>query len=1322
MKFLPCNQSSGEQAFQSWLRLAFQEGERIWLKLGHNRFLTGEVSFSGRFPVWATKGSDKNRRKSVCYDDGYGYLSQLAQSLDGGAFYIPGKPSEYPLKEFCSASDDIGGEMDDGTAEEQWQRIDLVAQLSGLTPAYIIGSGGKSAHPHWKLDTSVPIDKRTFYARMVAIALLGDPAVTNPHQPMRVPGFFRREKGKQQTLEFYSNARYTPEEFEAGTQQCFAALDFTWRSASEFSEKRWQATRRVLASKLARSEKEAKVREILALPESELPGNKRRREVEQKRTERCTVTGFIGRTTNSLVDAVNQASEKLGADTFDWAGHSWQWGGNKARGYCPWHESTTGTAGWIAPLQNGNGWGFACPTCTDNKQLNAFAYWWHLKHGINASYPKGKEWVAAAKEFCQSAGVVVPEFIPQQQWNEPDVEFFAARSKQMEEWEEQLDHYLSTKRLESFLGKTLKQIKKFVSQAPKHLGVEGFGEAPVPQANTEGIVQFKAGDREKIISQIALQAKKDGRRAIILDSSEPGTGKSHNWGEMSNGVLGVDKLFYTSPGHRNPTVSTVESNCVDLHVRNNGLYEDESKQTALGNNHIRWAKTNKGEKPNLTGNCSRTPLFHTLSSKGYHAETSAAASINSICKTCEFAPGCAGVKDENGNLIMQPAPGNTYRSDRQEALAHPKIRCSLDSLPTIEALKEGDEQEGKEPQRVAIIVDEFHQEFRATNLTQAELTELDSTWAYFETRHLALQQEIQQIKSLVQQKRDDLETLEDKEQIRKAAENIISLMRDLDTTQKLIQRLPGVLDAVRPIVHTLRLVIAGDLPTTQQTYHGWNENLLREEIGKLPEGLTEAIEVLSALNPKLSSLLDGTEADSVSQRGVEGSTKQKKESSATLKYIRKAFEKEAKQEAKDRLKSVPANWVVPVLKILNGDRGSFRVKNGTLEVVTPNHRHQEQLLAADLAVVLDATLSREELAENLGIDPSEIILIQQERQSYENLTVLQVVGMGKLTKNRSSELNSRLDALLEELDKKHPSNAVIDHLAVKRQGDGHWFADSRATNAYQDKTALITVGSPYMDIGSLAMVYSTMTGDKNAVKGNPRFDKFVQRFKESEMIQAGGRLRVHRRKEEQLFWYVVSDEDIGYLKSAFPGATFEAVSALSITPEAASESERTFSAIMQAAAQLAKEKVEQEKFEKLNQTEIALRTGIAQGTVSKQFSKSKNELIAKVGGWTGFKKIFQALVSSYRDWNIFSKSLVEQLGEDAAHIAQTYLPQFLKENQHDIKAIASECVNIADIIGWKPIQAFLHLMPHESRVNMLTSLMEQLSEDWRMQFLEVLEM
>lgn len=880
-----------------------------------------------------------------------------------------------------------------------------------------------------------------------------------------------------------------------------------------------------------------------------------------------------------------------------------------------------------------------------------------------------------------------------------------------EDWEKGLDRYLNSQKLEIFLGKTLKQVKTFVSQAPKYLGVKGFEQKSAPKSD-DGIIYFKKGDRQKVVSQLALKAKEEGRKLRILDISETGSGKSHEWGELPNELLGIEKLFYTSPGHRNPTTLTVEQNFGGMVVRHNGLYEDESKpKTPLGNNHVRWAK--REEKPNTQPNCKNTELFHIFADKGYHDAANATASINPICGKCQFRLGCFGAKDKDGKPIMPPVPGYTYILEREEVLrSYGKIRSSLDSLPSVKSLQEPNE-EGEGGLKVGIIVDEFHTQYTPTNLTQVSLAEFDSTWMFFKTRESSLRDVLEQIRSLVEEKRKQLDDPTTEQDIKKLVQEIADLMDEHQRLKGLLARLPGALETVESIIYNIRSILNGEFLTTRDTFYGWSELHLRELIGELPAGLKDASEVLEALNPKISNLLSDIEADSVSQKSIQGGAKDKKGSSKTLNFVRGVFRRTANQEKRDRIKNLPTNCIVPLLKTLAGERGSFRIQNGNLEVVTSNNRHKEQLLTADLAVILDATLSPQALAESLEIDPSEIVVICEERKSYQNLTIKHVKGLGKLTRQRSGELEERLEALLEKLEQKHPNCAVIDHLACKRDGDGHWFVDSRGSNAYQHKETLIAIGSPYQDIGWLAMLYSTATGDKNAYRGNPKFDAFVQEFKESEVIQAGGRLRAHRRPDEQLTWYVVTDEDINYLKSAFPGAAFEEVTAFSINPDAGAESERTFSTILEALAKLAQE----EGREKFTQGEVAQVANLAQSTISKRFSK--NELIAKMGGWKGFRKIFQALIDIPRGWNNLSKKLREEFGEDASFTIQTYLPQFLRENENDMEVVARECIQFAQNVGWKAIQAFLHLMPFESRVNMLSWLMGQLNEDWRSQFLEI---
>ncbi|MBW4596854.1 MAG: RepB family DNA primase [Brasilonema angustatum HA4187-MV1] len=1265
---IPKKTLTGEIAFKIWLNLAFKVGEKIWLKFSHNQFLTGTINQLGNFPICETRGSGTNRRKTAYHADAFKFLSQRTTQLDGGAFYIPGKPGDYPLKEFCPASDDIGGEMDDGTALEQWERIELLVQLSGLTPGYIIGSGGKSAHPHWKLSTTVDIAQRTFFARMLAIALLGDPAVTNPHQPMRVPGFYRKEKGKEQTLEFYSEARYSPEEFEQGMQRCFVALNFTWYDS--LSQDRWQEVRRVLSSKLPRGEKEISIRQLLALPESDLPENVRRRELTEKRNQRQyrrTVTGFIGDTANSLIDAVTQTSENLGADAFYWTGHNWQWTGNKARGCCPWHESTTGTAGWIAPLQNGNGWGFACPTCTDNKQLNAFGYWWHFKNGINAQYPKGKEWAAAAKEFCQQAGVDVPEL------QTAFANDYSRRDAQQEQFEKCCARHTEQQQeesLKSFFINGLGRLKKYLSRTRPFVGFGPQSETKISpeKENNSGIIKFAEGQHQQTIESLAQEAKASGKKLIILDNSSGGTGKSHLAGELTPQGLGIDKLFYTSSTHRNPTVASIERNYADLPVRNDGLFADDSKRTPLNNPSVRWPQ--KGEQANLEGNCFKAPLFYKYAEKGYRTETSLEAGENPLCLNCKLRISCIGA-EETDDVV----PGSGFRWERRSALAYNMIRCSLDSLPDIAEMQkpvpekkedsdneeniEEEEDTGKdtgEARRIAIIVDELTQ-FHSHDSLEASLKDFDTTWMYLQGR----------------------------------------MHSDAD------EDLAEALKTLEPIVFFLRQILNGEEKTDSDTRNGWSEAILREKLGELLiSEIQQALETIRRFTPKLEELLK--EADSVSQDSMARSDR--KGSAASLKYVRNVMQKEADKENRDAIANMPSNWLVPLLEILLGEQdGSFRIQWGKLIIYTNNDRHRDHLKQADFTLILDGTENRKSVAQKLKCDPSEIVVIQQKVRPYKNLVITQVTGFGLLGADRSASAQKRVNALTAGIERKHESVGVIDHKgALDEESEaGYWFKDNRGSNRFQENSALVSFGTPFQNIGHLQMLYTTLTGDRNPDRGNANFDAFVQEHVQNEMQQAGWRLRSTRRPDEQLYWYIASDADLSYLKDKFPGAEFETKPAFQITPDAGSASERIHWSILQA-------------FKVLDEAKQKVTTGALAKIVGCHRSRISQIANEVAGGFDSFRKVLIHLLSTlYRGVN----TLGEPLTEDEQFAAKTYLPLLLEEDTPDPTDLVNEAVAIASSLGWKSFARVLAALDPHHRSTLLGNMLIFLPEEWQQELLEI---
>ncbi|MBP5977445.1 hypothetical protein HW132_33210 [Brasilonema sp. CT11] len=1305
------NSLTGYEAFTTWLGLAYKPGEKIWFKSGNDQFFTGIIE-GFHFPIWETGGSEKKRRNVNYHANAFNILSERSTERDGGVFYIPGKPTDYPLKEYCYASDDLAGEMDDGTADEQWKQIESLAHHSGLSFAYIITSGGKSFHPHFKLTVAVPIDQRTRYQQLIAIALIGDPAVCNPHQPMRAPGFFRRDKGKQQELVFHSEARYTPEEFERGMQRCFAALGLTWHD--QLSDERWSALKRVLASKvLSRTEKLTNICQLLALPERDLPRNVENRENEERRAQRLlNKTTSLSTSGGNLIDAVTQASIKLGADAFDWAGHNWQWSGsNHARGCCPWHESTTGLAAWINPKKSGDGWGFACPTCTDNRQIDGFSYWWQLRNGLGATYPTGKEWVEAAKQYCEWAGVAVPEYTPQYEYiNDLGVENAAHHNQSSEEYEEGLALYTNSQKLESFLTKTFTKIKGVIAKASKHIGISSEPEVTPGSTPVDGVTYFKKGDRLKVVLDLVRKIREEGRKPIILDISETGSGKSHEFGETTYELFGVNRLFWVSESHRNPTVETVERNFADMIVRNSGLYQDESKpRTPLGNIYTRWPQEEKGERPNTPGNCSETKTFHYLASKGYLADTSQTASSNTICRIkCRSYASCAGIVDKDGDQVMSPIPGRTYIQECRDFFATNKnIRISINSLPHFKESQAATEEDSEEkaPEKVGLIIDEFFSQYKPTSLTQVDKSEFDTAWGYLESAVHGIAKEI----ATVTQKLELLIEMRNTASVKQAKEIAELTQIQQQLTDLFISAVPA-LELVKPILFNIRRVLHGQEVSLdpQATRYGWNEIQLLEIVGELPEGFQDAIAVIRQLKPNLSQLFEGIDADSVNKDSIQGNAKEKKGHGQTLKHIREHFADEANSKMNQRIEDLPSNCIIPLLEVIGGCCfGSFRIKNGTLEIVTRNDHHQKQLNAADLLIVLDATLSVRSLANALNIQESEIVVICQEPSTYENLTIKHVKGLGKLTRTRGESLKERVEVLLTHLGEVHPSLGVIDHLSTKREGEGHWFADSRGTNVFQEKEALATLGAPYQDIGALAMTYAATTGDKNAVRGNPGFDAFVKEIMHSEMIQAGGRLRAHRRNEQELAWYVVTEESVDYLKQAFPRAKFEEVSAFSIVAGAGSKSENLAHMIFQSMQKLAMRNGEH----KLTQEDIAQDVGCKQSTVSKKLNQ--HPAIALIGGAKGLLKIFQSLLAPNRKRNNLKTLLQEDFTEEEKFVIETYFPALVEQEDTTPEILMAECVEIAQIVGWKAIRVFIGRLSLSKRVDMLTSLVGHLSADWQ---------
>ncbi|NET16198.1 MAG: hypothetical protein F6K08_26920, partial [Okeania sp. SIO1H6] len=212
---------TGKAAFDKFLSI-FGSGT-IWLKTGHSDFWRGEIT-DGNCTICKTKKTDKGDRELIGKPHTFDKLRRISEYKPGGAFFIPGRPSDAPLKEFHTGSNLVSCEMDNGTTEEQSARIEWFSSTSGLDWALIIGSGGKSKHPHLKASEWLDVEQRLYLQKLLNMAMRSDPAVNNPHQPMRIPGFYRKEKEKEQTLDYYSYSAYSYEQLLESISKVFVAL------------------------------------------------------------------------------------------------------------------------------------------------------------------------------------------------------------------------------------------------------------------------------------------------------------------------------------------------------------------------------------------------------------------------------------------------------------------------------------------------------------------------------------------------------------------------------------------------------------------------------------------------------------------------------------------------------------------------------------------------------------------------------------------------------------------------------------------------------------------------------------------------------------------------------------------------------------------------------------------------------------------------------------------------------------------------------------------------------------------------------------------
>ncbi|HEY9763481.1 MAG TPA: hypothetical protein V6D07_13200 [Trichocoleus sp.] len=337
---------------------------------------------------------------------------------------------------------------------------------------------------------------------------------------------------------------------------------------------------------------------------------------------------------------------------------------------------------------------------------------------------------------------------------------------------------------------------------------------------------------------------------------------------------------------------------------------------------------------------------------------------------------------------------------------------------------------------------------------------------------------------------------------------------------------------------------------------------------KLPTPAIDAAEVEQALRPNLDWL------DSTAQYGVELADLPAK--------VRKSFTERDRTLAEVAEERVIKQWLPDLIRLLQGHPGAMNAQWDRLTLTLPDERHRELAAAHKAVIFLDATLSPEDLALKLGCSVEDIYVCRQHVEETDNLSITQVTDLGRLGLQRGREQEKRAEALISHYQGLDPDAKVIDF--KKFGADGAWWRDSRGVNDFTRTQTLILVGTPCRNLASLQAEYACLT-EQQIDPENEAFKAFLNRQIRSDIWQAVGRLRAHRRSDEQLQVILLSDFEAG-----LPA---QRVTASSITVEAASKVERVQLAIQGAVEQL------QQAGQKVTQSAIAAITGLSQGYISR---------------------------------------------------------------------------------------------------------------------------
>lgn len=808
---------------------------------------------------------------------------------------------------------------------------------------------------------------------------------------------------------------------------------------------------------------------------------------EEKRLRR--LTGFVG--DGSLELILEESIQRLTADDiYNWNGHYFKQTRGKLQGCCPQHKSESGLSFHVTIADN-SWWCFACQTGGGATQYR------HFVNGGKGT-PKGKEFIAIAKQLITEAGLEFPEYTPKTK---------RAREISKAEWdvlhklpaeERELKHWVKSNynrvafkyfnkhgylppapKLHPLIDpdkirereEKLKRESAIVPYEKKNDGKLEYkfrGTIPTKEEWIEmgrPTIVYRAGQRLGVLKEAI-----DADWQFIQDKSTTGGGKSHDSGNATQKSLGLaedDRIWYVAENYRNPTTETVERNFTPLPTRHDGLVSDDSQRTPLGNPFVR--RPVNGEKTNIPGNCPETATFRMVESTG---NTAFGGKDSPICTRCPLFNNCE------------------FLNARREAYKETRIRAHLDQLGRP---KEGD----------VAFIDEPGKTLGYSKEKAIGLKDLIETCNHLEF-HTDLYAIVRPIAIAISNKIS--ETYSD------------NSPRFGFSHDDVVKSLPGIEEIEK--IHWDNV---------------GNEFLTVADNWAIPSVFELKTQINSLLSSNLDQILEGGATPEIKQKLIK--------ENLFLNWISPLLSEICGDKKYDfRI----INQQLLISSVSHRHRSTIRGFRAAIFL-------DATMAKSELAQVL--RVRSDEILPIIQELPDYSNLIVNILRNIGNC------GKQRDNDSIYSQ-QQRINAAVEAIKAKSTGHiGLIDLKAYVNDYEGietkgWWFNHNRGSNLFKNVSTLIGVGTPMANLGKLASDYFALTGDRpsspNDMSG--RFGDFVQRRTTAEIVQLVGRVRAHLRPTETInVWLLgsISGNTIEEIKEKFPGCQINEIEAYSLTPKAA---------------------------------------------------------------------------------------------------------------------------------------------------------------------------